>query len=84
LFRPIAGHRADFGERLLLGVEPPFQTGAGPSLETQLSLLHQPSSDRPPWAGSGRTFCLLFSAAGASEVPLKPESPFNKRRALLD
>ena len=37
--RPQADQRAGLEERLLLGVQPPFATGADRSLETQLSFL---------------------------------------------
>ena len=37
--RPQADQRAGLEERLLLGVKPPFATGADRSLETQLSFL---------------------------------------------
>ena len=37
--RPQADQRAGLEERLLLGVKPPFATGADRSLETQLSFI---------------------------------------------
>jgi hypothetical protein len=43
-------HRADFGECLLLEVEPPFMPDARSSLEARLSLLHIYFSDRLPGA----------------------------------
>ena len=45
-------HRADFGERPLLEVEPPFMPDACPSLEARLSLLHIYFSDRLPGANA--------------------------------
>ena len=46
-------HRADFGERPLLEVEPPFMPDACPSLVARLSLLHIYFSDRQPRATCG-------------------------------
>ncbi len=48
-----AAHRHDFGECLLLGVEPPFPTDACASLEARLSLFHIYFSDRLPGVASG-------------------------------
>jgi hypothetical protein len=54
-------HRADFGECLLLVVEPPFLLGACPSLEALHSLFHIYRSDRLPGA-SCRSFGPVLKA----------------------
>ena len=48
-----AAHRHDFGECLLLGVEPPFPTNACASLDARLSLFYIYFSNRLPGVDSG-------------------------------